>query len=74
VFATGGYNAGASDVSVTVGATTTYCVAEAGGTDTNGDGCVRTGGGALSVSTTASSTVATGAGNAVTVRFRVTIN
>jgi uncharacterized repeat protein (TIGR01451 family) len=73
-FAAGQYNAGASDVSVTVGATTTFCVAEAGGTDTNGDGCVRTGGGALSVSTAASSTVATGAGNAVTVRFRVTIN
>jgi uncharacterized repeat protein (TIGR01451 family) len=74
VFATGQYNSGASDVSVTVGATTTFCVAEAGGTDTNGDGCVRTGAGALSVSTPASSTVATGAGNAVTVRFRVTIS
>lgn len=74
VFATGQYNSGASDVSVTVGATTTFCVAEAGGIDTNGDGCVRTGGGALSVATPASSTVATSAGNAVTVRFRVTIS
>jgi uncharacterized repeat protein (TIGR01451 family) len=74
VFATGQYNTGASDVSVTVGATTTFCVAEAGGTDTNGDGCVRTAGGELSVSTPASSTVASGAGNAVTVRFRVTID
>ncbi len=73
-FASGQYNAGVSDVSITVGATTTFCVAEAGGTDTNGDGCVRTGAGALSVGTAASSTVATGAGNAVTVRFRVTIN
>jgi uncharacterized repeat protein (TIGR01451 family) len=67
------YNSAASDVSVTVGATTTFCVAEAGGTDTNGDGCVRTAGG-LSVSTPASSTVASGAANAVTVRFRVTIS
>ena len=49
-------------------------VAEAGGTDTNGDGCVRTAGGELSVSTAASATVASGAGNAVTVRFRVTID
>lgn len=72
-FRTLDYNAGASDVSVTVGATTTFCIAEAGGTDTNGDGCVRTAGG-LSVSTAASSTVASGAGNAVTVRFRVTIS
>lgn len=67
------YNSAASDVSVTVGATTTFCVAEAGGTDTNGDGCVRTAGG-LSISTPASSTVASGAANAVTVRFRVTIS
>ncbi len=73
-FAAGQYNSGASDVSVTVGAATTFCVAEAGGTDTNGDGCVRTGAGVLSVSTPASSTIAVGAGNAVTVRFRVTIN
>jgi uncharacterized repeat protein (TIGR01451 family) len=73
-FATGQYNAGASDVSITVGATTTFCVAEAGGADTNGDGCVRTGAGAVSVSTAASSTVAIGAASAVTVRFRVIIN
>jgi uncharacterized repeat protein (TIGR01451 family) len=73
-FATGTYNAGASNVSITVGATTTFCVAEAGGTDSNADGCVRTAGGVLTVGSPALATVATGAGNAVTVRFRVTIN
>jgi len=73
-FANGVYNAGASNVSITVGATTTFCQAEAGGTDSNADGCFRTAGGVLTVGAPALSTVATGAGNAVTVRFRVTIN
>jgi hypothetical protein len=73
-FATGTYNAGASNVQITVGATTTFCVAEAGGTDSNADGCVRTAGGVLTVGSPALTTVATGAGNAVTMRFRVTIN
>jgi uncharacterized repeat protein (TIGR01451 family) len=73
-FATGTYNAGASNVSIQTGAITTFCVAEAGGTDSNADGCVRTAGGVLSVGSPALATVATGAGNAVTVRFRVTIN
>jgi uncharacterized repeat protein (TIGR01451 family) len=73
-FANGVYNAGASNVSVTVGATTTFCQAEAGGTDTNADGCFRTAGGVLTVGSPALTTIATGAGNAVTVRFRVTIN
>jgi uncharacterized repeat protein (TIGR01451 family) len=74
-FATGTYNAGASNVSIQTGATTTFCVAEAGGTDSNADGCVRTAGGVLSVGAPALATVATGgAANAVTVRFRVTIN
>jgi uncharacterized repeat protein (TIGR01451 family) len=68
------YNAGASNVSITVGATTTFCQAEAGGTDSNSDGCFRTAGGVLTVGAPALATVATGAGNAVTVRFRVTIN
>jgi len=67
-----GQYTGTTDVRITVGATNTFCVAEAGGTDTNADGCVRTGGGALSVSAPAITTVA--AGSTVTVRFRVTIN
>jgi len=73
-FANATYNAGASNVSITVGATTTFCQAEAGGTDSNSDGCFRTAGGVLTVGAPALATVATGAGNAVTVRFRVTIN
>lgn len=73
-FANGVYNAGASNVSITVGATTTFCQAETGGTDTNADGCFRTAAGVLTVGSPALSSVATGAGNAVTVRFRVTIN
>ena len=68
------YNAGTKDVSITVGATTTFCTAEAGGTDTNADGCVRTAGGSLQITNPALSTVATGAANAVTVKFRVTVN
>jgi uncharacterized repeat protein (TIGR01451 family) len=72
-FATGTYNAGASSVQIQVGATITHCNAEAGGTDSNGDGCVRTAGNALTVGSPALTSVATGAGNAVTVRFRVTI-
>jgi uncharacterized repeat protein (TIGR01451 family) len=73
-FANATYNAGASNVSITVGATTTFCQAEAGGTDSNSDGCFRTAGGVLTVGAPALATVATGGGNAVTVRFRVTIN
>ncbi len=66
-----GQYTGTTDVRITVGATNTFCVAEAGGTDTNADGCVRTGG-ALAVGAPAITTVA--AGTTVTVRFRVTIN
>lgn len=73
-FANGVYNLGASNVSITVGATTTFCQAETGGTDSNADGCFRTAGGVLTVGAPALANVATGAGNAVTVRFRVTIN
>jgi hypothetical protein len=50
----------------------TFCEAEAGGTDSNSDGCVLTVGGALSVGAPAISSVA--AASTVTVRFRVTIN
>ena len=73
-FADGSYDSGNSNVSIQVGATTTFCQAEAGGADSNGDGCFRTAGGVLTVGSPALATVATGAGNAVTVRFRVTIN
>jgi len=63
---------GTRDVRVTVGATTTYCIAEVGGTDGNLDGCVLTAGGALSVGAPAVTNVAQGA--PVVVSFRVTIN
>ena len=74
-FETGTYNGGASDVSITVGAVTTFCIAEAGGTDTNGDGCVRSG----SVLTVApagltADEVANAPDNVVEVRFQVSIN
>lgn len=68
------YSANTRDVQISVGAANTFCIAEAGGTDTNGDGCVRTAGGSLTVGAPALAAVATGAANAVTVRFRVAIN
>lgn len=72
-FRTGGYNAGASDVSITVGAgPATYCVAEAGA-DSNADGCARTATD-LVVGAPALTTVAIGPGNAVVVRFQVAVN
>lgn len=73
-FVANGYNAGASNVSITVGAgAPSFCNAEAGGTDTNGDGCVIAAG-QLVVGSPALGTIVTGAGNQVAVRFRVTIN
>jgi uncharacterized repeat protein (TIGR01451 family) len=73
-FVANSYNSGASNVSITVGAGAPgFCFAEAGGTDTNGDGCVINAG-QLVVGTPALGTVATGAANQVAVRFRVTIN
>jgi uncharacterized repeat protein (TIGR01451 family) len=74
-FNNGSYNAGASNVSITVGGgAATFCNAEAGGTDTNGDGCVRSGANVLTVGGTALSTVATGGlATQVVVRFRMTI-
>ena len=66
------YSAGARDVSIQVGAApATFCIAEAGGVDSNADGCVRTGA-TLTVGAPAITTVA--ASSSVTVRFRVTIN
>ncbi len=73
-FANGTYDSGNSNVSIQVGAATTFCQAEAGGADGNGDGCFLTAGGVLTVGSPALATVNTGAGNAVTVRFRVTID
>jgi uncharacterized repeat protein (TIGR01451 family) len=71
---TNAYNAGASNVQINVGSgAPAFCVAEAG-SDTNSDGCFRTAAGVLTVGSPAVSSVATGAANAVTVRFRVTIN
>ncbi len=75
-FLAGQYNGNASDVSITVGAgAPTFCVAEAGGADTNADGCFRTSAnGTLTVGAPAVASVATGgAATRVTVRFRVTI-
>jgi uncharacterized repeat protein (TIGR01451 family) len=66
------YSAGSRDVSIQVGAgAPTFCIAEAGGVDSNSDGCVRTGT-TLTVGAPAITTVA--AASSVTVRFRVTIN
>jgi uncharacterized repeat protein (TIGR01451 family) len=65
--------AGGTNVSVSVGATNSFCTAEAGGTDSNADGCVIVGG-FLNVGAPAVSSVLQGAANAVAVRFRVTIN
>lgn len=72
-FVQGGYTSG-TDVEVQVGATTTRCVAEST-SDSNADGCYRNASGQLIVGTPmAVDTVNTGVANAVTVRFRVTIN
>lgn len=70
------YSSGTRDVRLTNGGgVDTFCVAEAGGTDTNADGCVRTAGGSLQVGTPALATLAvSGPTGSVTVRFRVTIN
>jgi uncharacterized repeat protein (TIGR01451 family) len=65
------YSSGTRDVSIQVNAAApTFCVAEAGGVDSNGDGCLRTGA-TLTVGGSAISAIA--AGSTVTVRFRVNI-
>jgi uncharacterized repeat protein (TIGR01451 family) len=67
------YNGGASNVQINVGSgAPTFCVAEAG-SDSNADGCFLNGS-VVTVGNPAVATVGTGAPNAVTVRFRVTIN
>lgn len=71
--AQGTYNAGASNVSITNNGSTTFCVAEAGGVDTNADGCVLVGA-QLRVIPAAAVTVGnTAPNNVATFRFRVTI-
>lgn len=74
-YTTATYNSGASDVSIQVGTgTPTFCVAEAG-SDSNGDGCVRTGGGVLTVGAPAVTQVASGGvATELAVSFRMTIN
>ena len=69
------YNAGASNVSISVGGgPATFCNAESGGTDSNGDGCVRTAGNQLRVGGAALSTVAFGGvPTQVVVSFQMTI-
>lgn len=71
-FANNTYSGG-SNVRITVGATDTFCTAEAGA-DGNTDGCYLTAGGVLTVGAPAVTAVQTGAGNALQVRFRVSIN
>jgi uncharacterized repeat protein (TIGR01451 family) len=70
------YSGATRDVSIVQGAGTAFCIAEAGGTDSNGDGCVRTAGGALQVAAPAmpASVPAAGPDATVVVRFQVTIN
>jgi uncharacterized repeat protein (TIGR01451 family) len=69
------YNGNASDVNIQVGAVNTYCVAEAGGTDTNADGCFRTTAAGVTTLTVRNPAIPTiAAAGSVTVRFSVTIN
>jgi len=68
------YNGATSDVSITVGATTTFCVAEAGGVDSNADGCFRTTAAGVTTLTVRNPAIpSVAAAGSVTVRFRVTI-
>lgn len=74
-FLPGQYNGNASDVRVTVGSTNTFCVAEAGGVDGNGDGCVRNTSAGITTLTVRNPVIANiAASGQVVVRFRVTIN
>jgi uncharacterized repeat protein (TIGR01451 family) len=69
------YNGNASDVNIQVGAANTYCIAEAGGTDTNADGCFRTTAAGVTTLTVRNPAIPSiAAAGSVTVRFSVTIN
>jgi uncharacterized repeat protein (TIGR01451 family) len=76
-FVNGGYDVGVtnSDVQIDANGATSYCIAEAGGTDTNGDGCVLTGA-VLTVGAAGmtADTLDNAPNNIVTVRFQVSIN
>jgi len=61
------------NVTITAGGTTRYCTAEAGGTDTNSDGCVFAAN-ALGVNPTTPIVIPTGANNTAVIKYRVTIN
>jgi uncharacterized repeat protein (TIGR01451 family) len=64
---------GNTNVRITLAGVDSYCTAEAGA-DGNTDGCHLTAGGVLTVGPGAIGTVEPGAPNALTVRFRVSIN
>jgi uncharacterized repeat protein (TIGR01451 family) len=72
-FLAGQYNAGASDVRVTVGSTDTFCVADPG--DGDGDGCFLATSAGVTTLTVRNPVIANvAASGQVAVRFRVTIN
>jgi uncharacterized repeat protein (TIGR01451 family) len=69
------YNGGGDNVRITVGASDTFCNAEAGGADTNADGCYRTvSAGVTTLRVESPAVPAVPAAGAVEVRFQVTIN
>jgi uncharacterized repeat protein (TIGR01451 family) len=70
------YSANTRDVRITVNGVDSFCVAEAGGTDTNGDGCRRNNDGSLRVVAPAlpASISNVAPNNEVFVRFQVAIN
>lgn len=74
-FETGNYDVGVTDSDVQIDAlgVTSYCIAESGGTDTNGDGCVLTGT-TLTVGAAGMTAEAAGGDDVVTVQFQVSIN
>jgi uncharacterized repeat protein (TIGR01451 family) len=65
--------AGNTNVRITLASVDSFCTAEPGA-DGNLDGCFLTAGGVLTVGAPAITTVQTGAGNALQVRFRVSID
>jgi len=68
------YSGGTTNVSITVGATTTFCIAEPGPTDGNGDGCFLTTASGVTTLTVRNPAIPSVlAAGSVVVRFRVTI-
>lgn len=61
------------NVTITSGGTTRYCTAEAGGTDSNADGCLFAAN-SISVNPTTAIVIGTGAANTAVIKYRVTIN